>query len=71
MFPVVCVSAIKDMGVRRLMEFIGNVAPSVNMTQKPVTTDGTEVTPDANGPASLYVFKTSIDRISVKFLTSR
>jgi elongation factor G len=61
MFPVVCVSAIKDMGVRRLMEFIGNVAPSVNMTQKPVTTDGAEVTPDANGPASLYVFKTSIE----------
>ncbi|MDE6144650.1 MAG: GTP-binding protein, partial [Muribaculaceae bacterium] len=26
-FPVFCVSALKDMGVRRMMEFLGNVVP--------------------------------------------
>ncbi|OIP85279.1 MAG: elongation factor G [Porphyromonadaceae bacterium CG2_30_38_12] len=61
MFPVFCVSASKDMCVRRLMEFVGNVAPSVNLTKKPQTHDGKEVAPDANGPASIYVFKTGIE----------
>ena len=28
-FPVFCVSALKDMGVRRMMEFLGNVVPFV------------------------------------------
>ena len=30
MFPVFCVCAGKDMGVRRLMEFLGNVVPFVD-----------------------------------------
>lgn len=30
MFPVFCVCAGKDMGVRRLMEFLGNVVPFVS-----------------------------------------
>ena len=29
-FPVFCVSALKDMGVRRMMEFLGNVVPFVD-----------------------------------------
>jgi elongation factor G len=61
MFPVFCVSAKKDMGVRRLMEFINNVVPNVSEMPKPVTSDGTEVTCDPNGPTSLFVFKTSIE----------
>lgn len=61
MFPVFCVSAGKDMCVRRLMEFVGNVSPSVNVTEKPQTIDGKEVAPDPNGPASLYIFKTSVE----------
>jgi len=61
MFPVFCVSAGKDMCVRRLMEFVGNVAPSVSVTAKPKTCDGVEVTPDAAGPTSIYVFKTSVE----------
>ncbi|MBN2766279.1 MAG: elongation factor G [Paludibacteraceae bacterium] len=61
MFPVFCVSAAKDMCVRRLMEFVGNVSPSVNVTEKPQTKDGKEVAPDAKGPLSLYVFKTSVE----------
>src|SRR5665647_747134 len=61
MFPVFCVSAGRDMCVRRLMEFVGNVVPSVNVTEKPKTMDGIEVTPDVNGPTSIYVFKTSVE----------
>ncbi len=61
MFPVFCVCAGKDMCVRRLMEFVGNVSPSVNLTKKPQTADGIEIAPDPNGPTSLYVFKTSVE----------
>jgi elongation factor G len=61
MFPVFCVCSGKDMGVRRLMEFVGNVSPSVNQTKKPKTVDGSEIAPDVNGPTSIYVFKTSVE----------
>ena len=61
MFPVFCVCAGRDMCVRRLMEFVCNVSPSVNQTEKPKTVDGIEVTADAKGPTSIYVFKTSVE----------
>ena len=61
MFPVFCVCAGKDMCVRRLMEFVGNVSPSVDKTEKPKTCDGKEVAPDPAGPTSIYVFKTSVE----------
>ncbi len=61
MFPVFCVCAGKDMAVRRLMEFVGNVVPSVNVSTKPKTMDGKEVVADPKGPTSIYVFKTSVE----------
>ncbi len=60
-FPVFCVDAERDMGVRRLMEFVGNVAPFVDEMQAPVTESGEEVKPLADGPTSLYVFKTTVE----------
>lgn len=60
-FPVFCVSALKDMGVRRMMEFLGNVVPFVEDMPAPVDTEGQEVKPDSNGPLSLYVFKTTVE----------
>ncbi len=60
-FPVFCVSALKDMGVRRMMEFLGNVVPFVNDMPAPVNTEDEDVKPDSNGPLSLYVFKTSVE----------
>ena len=60
-FPVFCVCARKDMGVRRLMEFLGNVVPFVSDMPKVVNTEGKEVAPDSNGPSSLYFFKTSVE----------
>ncbi|MCD7898951.1 MAG: elongation factor G [Bacteroides sp.] len=61
MFPVFCVCAGKDMGVRRLMEFLGNVVPFVSDMPKVINTDGQEISPDPNGPTSLYFFKTSVE----------
>lgn len=61
MFPVFCVCAGKDMGVRRLMEFLGNVVPFVSEMPKVQNAKGEEVTPDVNGRQSLYFFKTSVE----------
>lgn len=60
-YPVFCVSAGKDMGVRRMMEFLGNVVPFVDEMPAPVNTAGKEVKPDANGPLSIFMFKTTIE----------
>ncbi len=61
MFPVFCVCAGKDMGVRRLMEFLGNVVPFVSEMPKVFNTRGEVVVPDSNGPTSLYFFKTAVE----------
>ncbi|MDR1408630.1 MAG: elongation factor G [Tannerella sp.] len=61
MFPVFCVSAGKDMCVRRTMEFLGNVVPSTDKMLPPVTTEGIEVNPDPDAPTSLFFFKTTIE----------
>jgi len=60
-YPVFCVCGGKDMGVRRLMEFLGNVVPFVSEMPKLHNTRGEEVTPDADGPESLYFFKTGME----------
>ncbi len=60
-YPVFCVSAAKDMGVRRMMEFLGNVVPFVEDMPAPVDTEGREVKPDSNGPLSVFMFKTTVE----------
>lgn len=60
-FPVFCVSALKDMGVRRMMEFLGNVVPFVSDMPAPTNDEGEEVAIDANAPASVYCFKTTVE----------
>lgn len=60
-YPVFCVSAEKDMGVRRMMEFLGNVVPFVDDMPAPVDTAGDAVAPDSNGPLSIYVYKTTVE----------
>ena len=61
MFPIFCVCAVKDMGVRRLMEFLGNVVPFVDEMPVIHNTRGVAVPPDPNGPTSLYFFKTAVE----------
>ena len=60
-FPVFCVDAAKDMGVQRLMEFLGNVVPFVSDMPAYRNTRGEEVPADSNGPESLYFFKTGME----------
>lgn len=60
-FPVFCVCAGKDMGVRRLMEFLGNVVPFVDEMPAVHNTRGEEVKTTVDGPASLYFFKTGVE----------
>ncbi len=61
LFPVFCISAEKDMGIRRLMEFLGNIVPFVSEMNKPVTKNGHEVACNIEGSASVFVFKTSVE----------
>ncbi len=60
-FPVFCVCAGKDMGVRRLMEFLGNVVPFVDEMPKIHNTRGEEIVADSNGKESVYFFKTGVE----------
>jgi elongation factor G len=46
--PVFCTSAKKDIGVRKLMEFLVNVAPAPAC--------------DATAPVSLFIYKTSVEQ---------
>ena len=61
MFPVFCVDALKDMGVQRLMEFLGNVVPFVSDMPAYRDTRGEEVPSDSKGLESLYFFKTGVE----------
>jgi len=58
MFPVFCVSALKDMGTGRLMGFIDNVAPSAADITPELSAEGNEVICLPNQQTSLFVFKT-------------
>ncbi|MCI6549961.1 MAG: elongation factor G [Prevotella sp.] len=60
-FPVFCVCAGEDKGVRRLMEFLGNVVPFVSEMPKIHNTRGEDITPSVDGPTSLYFFKTGME----------
>jgi elongation factor G len=61
MFPVFCISAKNNIGIDDLMEFIVNEAPSITDMPAPKNSKGNEVKPNPAGPASVYVFKSSIE----------
>ena len=60
-FPVFCVCAGRDMGVRRLMEFLGNVVPFVSEMPVIKNAAGKDIPADSNAPTSLYFFKTGVE----------
>ncbi|MEG1729191.1 MAG: elongation factor G [Bacteroidaceae bacterium] len=60
-FPVFCVCAGRNMGVGRLMEFLGNVVPFVDEMPTIHNTRGIAVAPTTEGPTSVYFFKTCIE----------
>ena len=47
-YPVFCISGKKDIGVRRLLEFIKGVAPAPKV--------------DENGPAALFIYKNDVEQ---------
>ena len=57
--PVVCISAKKNYGVARMMEFLSRVLPSPHETPAIKDASGTEVKINSKGPASAFVFKSS------------
>ena len=60
-FPIFCVCAYKNMGVGRLMEFLGNIVPFVDEMPAVHNTRGEEVVPDPAGPTSVFFFKTGVE----------
>ncbi len=61
MFPVLCISAKHNIGIDSLMDFIVSEAPSITDMPAPKNSKGNIVKPDPSGPASLYIFKSSIE----------
>lgn len=59
--PVFCLSAKKDIGVKRLMEFVINVAPSPDKEENTLK-NGEKVKVDPNGPTSIFVYKTALEQ---------
>jgi elongation factor G len=61
-FPVMCVCSKQNMGVGRLLEFIVNSVPSPDAMPAIKTKDGKELKCNPSGPASAFVFKTTIEQ---------
>lgn len=58
--PVFCLSAKKDIGVKRLMEFTIKTAVSPAET-KSLTKDGNEIGCKAENPTSIFIYKTDVE----------
>lgn len=61
LFPVFCISAEKNMGVGRLMEFITNAVPSADKLPGMKTDEDKEIASDSSAAASVFVFKTTVE----------
>ena len=59
--PVFCLSAKKDIGVKRLMEFVINATPSP-VKDVEETTEGVEVPCDASKETALFFYRTSVEQ---------
>lgn len=60
--PIFCASAKKDIGTKRIMEFIIKVAPNPDQRSPMTDTEGNDVPADPAGPTILFVFKSSIEQ---------
>jgi elongation factor G len=58
LFPVFCASAKQNRGVARLLSYIDNVCPPATEMPAQKTTDGKELSCDANGAPCVFVYKT-------------
>jgi len=62
MAPIFCLSAKKDIGVKRIMEFIIAEGPCPTEVPQFKTVEGNEVECDASKPASVFVFRTAMEQ---------
>jgi elongation factor G len=60
--PVICISAKKNYGVARLMEFLSRVLPSPDELPGMADENGKIVKITATGPLSLFVFKSTVEQ---------
>ncbi len=60
--PIFCVSAKKCMGIKRLFEFIINVAHNPQDADTLLDVNGNIVKADSSAPASLFVYKSAIEQ---------
>ena len=60
--PIFCASGKRDIGTKRLMEFIINVAPGPLKAPAFLTTEGEELLAEADEPAVAFVFKSQIEQ---------
>lgn len=60
--PVFCIAAKKDVGVKRLMEFIINVAPGPLDAPNVRLQDGNTIVPNSENATSIFVFKTAVEQ---------
>lgn len=61
MYPVFCTSARKNMGVGRLLEFFCSALPDPSKVPAVKDLAGKEVKCEPAGPATVFVFKTSVE----------
>ena len=60
--PIFCCSGKRDIGTKRLMEFIINVAPGPLKAPNFLTTEGEELPADETQPAVAFVFKSQLEQ---------
>lgn len=61
-FPVFCINAKHNMGVRRLMSFINNKVPAPGMGAETKTVEGKVIACDSSAAPSVFVFKTGLEQ---------
>ena len=61
-YPVLCSSASKNVGVARIMDFIATVVPTVNEFPGTPNTAGTTVAVDPTAATSVFFFKTEMEQ---------
>ena len=60
-FPVFCLSAKKDIGVKRVMEFVINTLPNPGEHDNELK-EGGKVKVDSSAPTALYFYKTTLEQ---------
>ena len=61
LIPLFCLSGKKDIGIKRLMEFIIHAAPSPAATEQ-LTVDGISLPCAATGQPSIFIYKTTMEQ---------